>query len=53
MVKKEFLVLGLGKFGMSIAKTLSKMGCQVIAVDKMRKKFKISPMRSPMRFLRM
>ena len=34
MVKKEFLVLGLGKFGMSIAKTLSKMGCQVIAVDK-------------------
>ena len=34
MVKKEFLVLGLGKFGMSIAKTLSKLGCQVIAVDR-------------------
>lgn len=34
MVKKEFLVLGLGKFGMSVAKTLSKMGCQVVAVDR-------------------
>lgn len=34
MVKKEFLVLGLGKFGMSVAKTLAKMGCQVVAVDR-------------------
>ena len=31
MVKKEFLVLGLGKFGVSVARTLSKLGCQVIA----------------------
>lgn len=34
MVKKEFLVLGLGKFGVSVARTLSKLGCQVVAVDR-------------------
>lgn len=34
MVKKEFLVIGLGKFGTSVAKCLVKMGCQVIAVDR-------------------
>lgn len=31
--KKQFAVLGLGRFGMSIAKTLSEKGYDVIAVD--------------------
>lgn len=31
---KEFLVVGLGRFGVSIAVTLKKTGCQVLAVDK-------------------
>lgn len=31
---REFLVLGLGNFGMSVAVTLEEMGCNVIVVDK-------------------
>ena len=31
--KKEFVVFGLGKFGLSVAKTLADNGCQVMAVD--------------------
>ncbi len=35
MVKKrEFLVVGLGLFGTSVATALKKSGCQVLAVDK-------------------
>ena len=30
---KEFALLGLGKFGMSLAKCLSDAGCEVMAVD--------------------
>lgn len=30
---KEFAVLGLGKFGMSLAKCLAEAGCEVMAVD--------------------
>ncbi len=31
--RKEFVVFGLGRFGASVAKTLSDNGCQVLAVD--------------------
>lgn len=34
MKRKEFLVAGLGRFGVSVAITLKKSGCQVLAVDK-------------------
>lgn len=34
MKRKEFLVAGLGRFGTSVAITLKKSGCQVLAVDK-------------------
>jgi len=30
---RQFAVIGLGRFGCSIAKTLSKKGCQVLAID--------------------
>jgi len=33
MARKEFVVFGLGKFGATVAKTLSDNGCQVMAVD--------------------
>lgn len=32
-MKKSFAVLGLGKFGMSVARELSKAGAEVLAVD--------------------
>lgn len=32
-MKKQFAVFGLGSFGMSIAVTLQKLGCEVVAVD--------------------
>ena len=31
--KREFVVFGLGKFGLSVAKALADNGCQVMAVD--------------------
>ena len=31
--RKEFVVFGLGKFGLSVARTLADNGCQVMAVD--------------------
>jgi len=31
--RKEFVVFGLGKFGISVAKALADNGCQVMAVD--------------------
>ena len=31
--KKQFLVIGLGRFGASLAKTLCEMGHEVLAVD--------------------
>lgn len=34
MTRKQFLVIGLGQYGFSVAKTLAQMGCEVIAVDK-------------------
>ena len=33
MVKKEFVVLGLGIFGKSVATTLAESGCEVLVVD--------------------
>lgn len=33
VIKKQFAVLGLGRFGRSIAKTLSENGAEVLAVD--------------------
>lgn len=35
---REFLVLGLGSFGASVALTLEEMGCNVIVVDKSEEK---------------
>jgi trk system potassium uptake protein TrkA len=33
MKKKQFVVIGMGRFGSSVAKTLSKMGFEVLAID--------------------
>ena len=33
MEKKEFVVLGLGRFGKSVATTLAESGCEVLVVD--------------------
>lgn len=33
MAKKEFVVFGLGRFGLSVATTLAEGGCEVMAVD--------------------
>ncbi len=33
MIKKEFVVFGLGRFGMSVARTLAASGYEVMAVD--------------------
>ena len=33
VIKKQFAVLGLGRFGRSIARTLSENGAEVLAVD--------------------
>ena len=35
---REYLVLGLGSFGASVALTLEEMGCNVIVVDKSEEK---------------
>ena len=32
-MNKQFVVLGLGSFGASVAVTLQKLGCDVVAVD--------------------
>ena len=32
-MKKQFIVLGLGGFGASVAVTLQQLGCDVVAVD--------------------
>lgn len=32
-VKKQFAVIGMGRFGISIAKTLSELGFEVLAID--------------------
>ncbi|MCK4352280.1 TrkA family potassium uptake protein [candidate division WOR-3 bacterium] len=39
---KQFAVIGLGRFGMSVAQTLSKKGVQVLAIDMDEKKVKIA-----------
>lgn len=31
---RQFAVIGLGRFGLSVAKTLAEQGCQVLAIDK-------------------
>ena len=32
-MKKQYAVFGLGNFGESIAVTLQRLGCEVVAVD--------------------
>lgn len=32
-MKKQFAVIGLGRFGLSVAKTLTELGCEVLAID--------------------
>lgn len=34
MSKKQYVVLGLGVFGSTVAKTLSQFDCEVLAIDK-------------------
>lgn len=34
MIKKQFAVFGLGRFGMALARTLSELGAEVLVVDK-------------------
>lgn len=34
MNNKEYVILGLGVFGSTIAKTLSQFGCEILAIDK-------------------
>ena len=34
MSKKQFLIIGLGRFGSSIAKTIYELGHDVLAIDK-------------------
>lgn len=34
MIRKQYAVFGLGKFGGSVARTLASCGCEVLAVDK-------------------
>ena len=33
MKRKQFAIIGLGRFGTSVAKTLYEMGYEVLAVD--------------------
>lgn len=37
-MKKQFLIIGLGTFGMNLAKELSKLGAQVLVIDKDKEK---------------
>jgi trk system potassium uptake protein TrkA len=39
-MKKQFAVIGLGRFGFSVAKTLSELDSEVIAIDKEEEKVK-------------
>jgi trk system potassium uptake protein TrkA len=32
-MKKQYAVIGLGRFGYSVAKTLTELGCEVLAID--------------------
>lgn len=41
MARKEFVVFGMGRFGSSVAKTLSENGCQVLAVDSEQSKIEL------------
>ena len=31
--REQILIIGLGKFGMSVAKTLSEYDCDIMAID--------------------
>ena len=33
MSHRQYVVLGLGVFGSTVAKTLSEFGCEVLAID--------------------
>ncbi len=33
-MKKQYVIFGMGRFGLSVAKTLESLGCEVIVVDK-------------------
>lgn len=53
MKKKEYGVLGLGKFGMAVAMTLAESGNSVIAVDMDEDRWMKQPNLSPARWWRM
>ena len=35
--QKEYIVIGLGRFGISVAKQLEANGCKVLAIDRAEK----------------
>lgn len=37
-IQKEYIVIGLGRFGSSVAKQLEANGCKVLAIDRMEKR---------------
>lgn len=41
MARKEFVVIGLGRFGISVATALAENGCQVLAVDEDQSKIEL------------
>ena len=38
--QKEYIVIGLGRFGISVAKQLEANGCKVLAIDRDEKKIR-------------
>jgi trk system potassium uptake protein TrkA len=40
-MKKSFAIIGMGRFGRTLAKTLSQMGCEVLCLDKDDRKFRL------------
>ena len=47
-MKKQYAVLGLGNFGVSVALSLQQLGCEVIAVDEDMERFRRFPIMFPM-----
>lgn len=41
MTSKKYAILGLGRFGIEIAKNLSELGCEILAVDQDREALKV------------
>ena len=48
-MSKQYAVIGLGKFGFSVATTLAQAGKEVLAVDKTLSRYRKLPILLPMR----